>query len=208
MMVPDSARAVVTGSICEGQTVHMGVKDHAFLHFKDGEVWSFVSAWEDATMVLENTEVDWTLGDYIYQKRNIAHGRSRLYCLNTDFNDYYPEAVDAGLAMYERIDFPSKGGTVGKGLIPVYGSAWIAKGLLSPHSFKLYELAYAPAGSSDWAPIKISWWPVQWGILGWWNTRSLPSGVYELRLTILVNGQQRSYPTYEFPIIIKDIRVN
>ncbi len=157
-------------------------------------------------MVLENTKVDWTLGDYIYQRSNIAHGESRLYCLNTDFNEYYPEAVDAALAMYERIDSPTTGETVTRGLIPIYGSAWTASGPLSPHSFKLYSLAWAPARGSDWTVIKISETPVEGGILGWWNTSSL-SGTYQLRLTILVNGVQSSYPTHTFPVVIQDIRV-
>ncbi len=206
MMIHDSAAVFATNSICEGQTVHLGVKDDGFVHFKDGEVWSYVSVWQNATMVLENTKVDWTLGDYIYQKRNIAHGGSRLYCLNTDFNEYYPEAVDAALAMYERIDSPTTGETVEKGLIPIYGAAWTANGPLSPHSFKLYSVAWAPAGGSDWTVIKISDTPVEWGILGWWNTSSL-SGMYQLRLIILVNGVQSSHPTYQFPLIIKDITV-
>jgi hypothetical protein len=207
MMVHDSAAVFATNSICEGQTVHLGVKDDGFVHFREGEVWSYVSAWQNATMVLENTKVDWTLGDYIYQKHNIAHGGSRLYCLNTDFNEYYPEAVDAALAMYERIDSPTTGETVGKGVIPIYGSAWTANGPLSPHSFKLYSLAWAPAGGSDWTPIEISDTPVEWGILGWWNTSFLSSGMYQLKLTILVNGVQSSHPTNQFPLIIKDIGV-
>ena len=207
MMVHDSGTVFATNSICEGQTVHLGVKDDGFVHFKDGEVWSYVSAWQNATLVLENTKVDWTLGDYIYQRRNIAHGGSRLYCLNTDFNEYYPEAVDAALAMYETIDSPTTGDTVGKGVIPIYGSAWTVRGPLSPHSFKLYSLAWAPEGSLDWTPIEVSSAPVEWGILGWWNTSFLPSGMYQLKLTILVNGDQSSHPTYQFPLIIKNITV-
>ncbi|NIN00776.1 MAG: hypothetical protein GTO24_22655, partial [candidate division Zixibacteria bacterium] len=96
---------------------------------------------------------------------------------------------------------------VGKGTIPIYGSAWTAKGPLSTHSFKLYSLSWAPEGSLDWTSIKASSSPVDWGILGWWDTSFLPSGMYQLRLTLLVNGEQSAYPTYDFPVIIREIEV-
>jgi hypothetical protein len=207
MMIHNRGKVFATNSICEGQTVHMGAKDNGFVYFKDGEVWTFVSTWQKATMILENTRVDWTKGDFIYQTRNIAHGRSRLYSLNTTFEGYLPEAVDAALAMYARIEFPAENQTVAKGLIPVYGSAWIKKGLLGAHRFKRYELAYASGGSSDWRLIKISRLPLHSGALGWWNTSALPAGMYQLRLKIFVHGKQERHPTDKFPVIIRDINV-
>jgi hypothetical protein len=207
MMIHNRGKVFATNSTCEGQTVHMGAKDNGFVYFKDGEVWTFVSTWQNATMVLDNTQVDWTKGDFVYQTRNIAHGQSRLYCLNTTFEDYLPEAVDAALAMYARIEFPEKNQTVAKGPVPVYGSAWTQRGPLNPHLFQRYELAYTASAASGWKLIKSSRTPLDRGILGWWDTSSLPAGRYQLKLTIYVYGKQKIHPTDKFPVIIRDINV-
>jgi hypothetical protein len=72
MMVKDFGRALVTNSICEGQTIHLGAVDNASVYFQDGEVRTHVSAWDRALMVLDGSLVDWRKGQFQYQTRNIA----------------------------------------------------------------------------------------------------------------------------------------
>ncbi len=101
MVLKESAVGYISNSTCEGQTIHLGAKDNTFLDFTDGEVWSYVSVWDNATVVLRNSLVDYRKCAYQYQTRNIAHNNSRLYCLNTTFGyendpvESEPEALDA-----------------------------------------------------------------------------------------------------------------
>ena len=132
MMVKDDSRALLTHSICEGQTIHLGAVHDAFIDFRDGEVWSYVSVWDNATMVLRNSLVDYRKGQYCYQTRNIAHNNARLYCLNTIFGyetdpaESEPEAADSALTMVVNLDGPV---AVEPGqAAAISGSAWIKTG--------------------------------------------------------------------------------
>ncbi len=203
MMVKDDSRALLTNSICEGQTIHLGAVHHAFVDFRDGEVWSYVSAWDDATMVLRNSAVDYRKGQYIYQTRNIAHNNARLYCLNTTFgyetdpSQSEPEAVDGALVMYLKLDGPSMA-EIGQ-TVDIRGSAWIKTGPLSPLTFNSYELEVSADGRTHWEIIENSANSIKDGILGTWNTSGLSWGSYRLRLTLWVDGDTGFYPTDEFP---------
>ena len=110
MMVKEDSAAHLNNSICEGQTIHLGALHNSFVDFREGEVWSYVSAWDNATMVLRNSAVDYRKGQYIYQTRNIAHDSARLYCLNTTFGyrtdplESEPEAFDSALVMYLMLE--------------------------------------------------------------------------------------------------------
>ncbi|UCG08710.1 MAG: hypothetical protein JSV83_08690 [Desulfobacterales bacterium] len=203
MMVKDDSRALLTNSICEGQTIHLGAMHDAFVDFRDGEVWSYVSAWDDATMVLRNSAVDYRKGQYIYQTRNIAHNNARLYCLNTTFgyetdpSQSEPEAVDGALAMYLKLDGPTAA-EIGQ-TADIRGSAWIKTGPLSPLTFNSYELEVSADGRTQWEIIENSANSIKDGILGTWNTSGLSWGSYRLRLTLWVDGDTGFYPTEEFP---------
>ncbi len=203
MMVKDDSRALLTNSICEGQTIHLGALHDAFVDFRDGEVWSYVSVWDNATMVLRNSVVDFRKGQYRYQTRNIAHNNGRLYCLNTIFGyetdpaESEPEAADSGLAMVVNLDGPA---AVESGQnADIRGSAWIKTGPLSPVVFNSYVLEVSPEGLSQWETIHRSVNAVKQGILGTWQTSGLPSGRYRLRLTLWVDGDTTAYPTDEYP---------
>jgi hypothetical protein len=203
MMVKDDSRALLTNSICEGQTIHLGALHDAFVDFRDGEVWSYVSVWDNATMVLRNSVVDFRKGQYRYQTRNIAHNNARLYCLNTIFGyeidpaESEPEAADSGLAMVLNLDGPA---AVEPGqTADIRGSAWIKTGPLSPVVFNSYVLEVSPEGLAQWETIRSSVSEVKQGILGTWQTSGLPSGRYRLRLTLWVDGDTTAYPTDEYP---------
>ena len=202
MMVKDDSRALLTNSICEGQTIHLGAVHDAFVDFRDGEVWSYVSVWDNATMVLRNSEVDFRNGEYRYQTRNIAHNNARLYCLNTTFGyeadptESEPEAVDSALAMVLNLDGPAAvklGQTAA-----IRGSAWIKTGPKSPVVFQSYVLEVSPEGRAQWETIQRSPDPVKQGTLGRWQTSGLPSGRYRLRLKLFVDGDMSAYPTDEY----------
>jgi len=203
MMVKEDSRALLNNSICEGQTIHLGALHDAFVDFRDGEVWSYVSVWDNATMVLRNSVVDFRKGQYRYQTRNIAHNNARLYCLNTIFGyetdpaESEPEATDSGLAMVLNLDGPA---AVEPGqTADIRGSAWIKTGPLSPVVFNSYVLEVSPEGLAQWETIRSSVSEVEQGILGTWQTSGLPSGRYRLRLTLWVDGDTTAYPTDEYP---------
>lgn len=203
MMVKEDSRALLTNSICEGQTIHLGALHDAFVDFRDGEVWSYVSVWDNATMVLRNSVVDFRKGQYRYQTRNIAHNNGRLYCLNTTFEyetdpaESEPEAADSGLAMVLNLDGPT---AVEPGqVVDIRGSAWIKTGSLSPVVFDSYVLEFSPEGQAQWETIRHSVSEVKEGVLGTWNTSSLPSGRYQLRLTLWVDNDATAYPTDAYP---------
>jgi hypothetical protein len=203
MMVKEDSRALLTNSICEGQTIHLGALHDAFVDFRDGEVWSYVSVWDNATMVLRNSVVDFRKGQYRYQTRNIAHNNARLYCLNTTFGyetdpaESEPEAADSGLVMFLKLDKPA---TVKSGrTATIRGSAWIKTGPLSPVLFNSFLLEVSPEGQEQWETILLSVSEVKEGVLGIWQTSGLPSGRYRLRLRLWVDGDTTAYPTDEYP---------
>jgi hypothetical protein len=202
-MVKEDSQAHLTNSICEGQTIHLGALHNAFVDFKAGEVWSYVSVWDDATMVLRDSVVDFRKGQYIYQTRNIAHKNARLYCLNTTFgyesdpSESEPEALDSALALYLQLEGPSSA-ELGQ-TVDIRGSAWIKTGPSSPVTFNSYELAVSPEGSTAWEILENSVSSMKHGVLGTWDTSGLSAGSYRVRLTLWVDGDPSAYPTDEFP---------
>ncbi len=196
MVLKNNSRAHLTHSICEGQTIHLGAEDNAFLYFEKGEVWSYVSVWENAVMVLSDSVVDWEKGKFIYQRCNIAHGNSRLYCLNSVLKSK-PEAYDSALVMFASITGPDHG-RIGDS-IPIFGSAWIDTGPESGVTFLQYQLAWAKNGS-DWTVIAESSDPVEEGILGAWDISGFKEGEYNLRLQIWVAGDDSDHPTDSYPV--------
>ncbi|MBI2932029.1 MAG: hypothetical protein HYY16_10300 [Planctomycetes bacterium] len=198
MMVRDSAEARVTHSICEGQTIHLGATNGAFVHFQSGEVWTYVSVWDNAVMILDESLVDPSKGAITYQTRNIAHGNSRLYCINSTLV-YPPEAADGALVAFGMIDEPA--GPVGNTAVPVTGSAWIEVGPNSTQSFSGYELAFATEGSSTWTTIAQSNQPVREDVLGTWDTTTLTAGSYQIKLTLLASGDASPHPVADYPAI-------
>jgi len=203
MMVKDDSRALLTNSICEGQTIHLGALHDAFVDFRNGEVWSYVSVWDNATMVLRNSLVDFRRGQYRYQTRNIAHNSARLYCLNTIFGyetdpaESEPEAADNALAMVLNLEGPAAV-TPGQSA-DIRGSAWVKTGPLSPVVFNSYVLEVSPEGRAQWETIRRSVSQVKQGVLGTWQTSDLPSGQYRLRLTLRVDGDTGAAPTDDYP---------
>ncbi|UCH90038.1 MAG: hypothetical protein JSV49_05185, partial [Thermoplasmata archaeon] len=129
MVVAHNSVGHLYNSTCEGQTVHLGAQEEAYVHFESGEVWSYTSVWANATMILRDSIVDYRKGEYTYQTRNLAHGNSRLYCLNTSFgyetapSESEPEAMDNALVMYLTLDFP--GAVKPRDVVEFSGSAWI-----------------------------------------------------------------------------------
>lgn len=203
MMVKNTSSVHLTNSICEGQTIHMGAVDNAFLEFDNGEVWSDVSVWGNAAMVLRHSMVDYRKGEYIYQIRNIAHNNSRLYCLNTEFgyisdpSETLPEAMDSALAMFLYIDPPAAPRI--NSSVNITGSARIATGLSCAAEFDRYELAAAAEGSTLWTMLHSGTAPVEHGLLGIWDTDGLEPGLYTLRLTLYTSGDTAAKLPEEYP---------
>ena len=200
MVARDRSRAEVLNSICQGQTIHLGAKDDAFIDFRNGEVWSYVSVWGNATVVLTDSLVDWEKGKeahgYIYQKRNIAHGNSHLYCLNSTLREP-PEAFDKAVVLFAFIE-PMAPIEIGKSIL-VTGSAWVSGGQESNVTFSHYQLSWATENGSEWSLIKESTSPVEDDILGIWDTSALAKGEYRLRLKVWVTCDDGAHPTDEYP---------
>jgi hypothetical protein len=205
MMVKNTARAFVTNSICEGQTIHLGALHDAYVYFKDGEVRTFVSAWNRATMVLDGSLVDWTKGEFRYQTRNIAHDRARLYAVNSKFLEP-PEAMDAALVMFaglgafEQAQLETGAST----WTPITGSAWIAAGPDSGVRLDHWVLAIRAAGSGAWINFATGTTEVRDAGLAWLPPWLIPQpGNYDLRLSLVTRGDDPStpHPTWAFPAV-------
>jgi hypothetical protein len=195
MVLKNNSKAYLTNSVCEGQTIHLGAKDNAFVSFEKGEVWSYVSVWNNACMVLRDSVVDWEKGKFIYQTSNIAHGNSRLYCLNSMVKSK-PRAYDSALVMFAYIVSPAHNK---QGGIPIHGSAWIDAGPESDVTFSCYQLSWSK-NSTDWILITDSGTPVEDGILGVWDTAGLLGGEYTLQLRIWVDNDHSIYPPDQYPV--------
>ncbi len=205
MMVKNSGRALVTNSICEGQTIHLGAIDNAYVYFQDGEVWTHVSAWSQALMVLDRSLVDWRKGQFPYQTRNIAHNRARLYALNSELV-VPPEAMDSALVTFARLGafLQPQLETTAATWTPITGSAWIVTGPASGVTFERWVLAVRAPGASTWTNFASGTTEVRDAGLAWLAPWLIPQpGNYELRLSLLVNGDDplTPYPTWAFPAI-------
>lgn len=204
MMVMGSGRAIVTDSICEGQTIHLGATNDASVHFEHGEVWTHVSAWDDALMVLDDSLVDWTKGQYQYQSRNIAHNRARLYALNSELRSL-PEAMDAALVVFTRLGGFREVLTTDRATrTRIAGSAWIAAGADSRVSFDRWTLAIRAPGATTWRSLASGTTQVRNGPLAWLPAQLISRpGDYQLRLTVDVKGDHpaSSQSTREYPAI-------
>jgi hypothetical protein len=196
MVIKGNSKAYITHSICEGQTIHLGAQDNSFVHFEQGEIWSYVSVWGNAVMVLQDSLVDWQKGEFTYQASNIAHGNSRLYCLNCVMRSD-PKAVDSALVMVESLNSADEG-KIGEEIV-IFGSAWIDTGPDSSIEFAEYKLAWTKNGS-DWTLITESTNPVQDGILGEWDTSGLTEGEYDLCLQVWVHGDISGHPPDKYPV--------
>lgn len=185
--------------------------DDAVVYFKGGEVWSYVSTWGNATMILDDASVDHTKAEYLYQYTNIAHQKSRLYAVNSDFvspaddpGGALPRAVDAALVMFARLaDLPE---APTKGWIPIRGQAWVDSGPSNFATFARYTLSVRPKGGRLWRQIRQGIRPArEQRILGWWNPSlmGLKAGNYEIALTVEVAGDDPAAerPTHDFPAI-------
>ncbi len=64
------------------------------------------------------------------------------------------------------------------------GSVQIKGTAVHPDFWK-YELAAAPQGTQNWFNIAGSETPVQNGVLGVWDTRTVPDGPYSIRLRVV-----------------------
>jgi hypothetical protein len=207
MMVQNSARALVTNSICEGQTIHLGATDKAYVYFQDGEVWTHVSAWNQALMVLDRSLVDWRKGQFQYQTRNIAHNRARLYALNSELVSP-PEATESALVSFARLGaFDQRQlETTAWTWTPVSGSAWIAKGPQSAVTFGRWVLAIRAPGSQAWTDFASGTAEVRDAGLAWLAPWLIAQpGEYEIKLTLFVQGDDpfTTHPTWAFPALKK-----
>jgi len=207
MMVKNFGRALVTNSTCEGQTIQLGAIDDGSLYFQDGEVWTSVSVWGRALMVLDGSLVDWRKGQYQYQTRNIAHGRARLYAVNSELISP-PEAMDAALASFVRLgtfeqrELEAKAGS----WTPIVGSAWITTGPVSGVVFERWILAIRAPGQDGWVNFASGTAEVRNSTLASLRPALIAQpGEYTLRLTLFVRGDDplTPYPTWVFPAVKK-----
>lgn len=76
-----------------------------------------------------------------------------------------------------RISQPGTGASV-SGVIQIIGSASIPE-------FWYYKFEFKGSGFGDWTFIQRFDTPINGGILGAWDTRSVPSGDYEFRLVVV-----------------------
>lgn len=76
-----------------------------------------------------------------------------------------------------RITQPGNGARVA-GVIQITGAAFV-------DNFEYYKFEFRPAGGGDWSFITRYDNSVAGGVLGSWNTDTVPPGTYELRLVVV-----------------------
>ncbi|MCD4792259.1 MAG: T9SS type A sorting domain-containing protein [Bacteroidales bacterium] len=187
MMGKNNSVSYITNSVCDGIWQHLGFTDNAFGNFTDGLVKSFVSVWQNATLLIVNSSVKaispWApppLGP------NIAHNHSYLLAVNSEF-DFLPEAQDTSLVMFVALDTLDI--TQVDNNINISGSAWIDAGPdNSPMiTFDRYKLYYCLQPENTWTLIEESTSQVYQNLLSVWNTNGLNQGDYLVKLTIWDN---------------------
>lgn len=85
-----------------------------------------------------------------------------------------------------RLDSPVNGASV-DGVVVVRGSAHSAPGEAGARRFNFYKLEFAGESTQQRFVVigDLHYQPVTDGVLGMWDTRCLPYGAYELRLTVV-----------------------
>jgi len=212
----DTSQTYMTNSTCQGQTVHLGVTENAFVDFKNGQVWTYVSSWDNSTLILRDSLVDWTIGEaehgFTWQTQNIAHKNSRLYSLNTEFgykmdpSESLPYANDRALVMYADLNLqpivvPEEPQGSRYEIVKINGSAWIDAGPQSPVTFNRYDI-YAQKLSWPYATklIARSTEEKRDELLGTWFTNTFSSSLYKIILVIYVNNDRgATHPTQNYP---------
>jgi hypothetical protein len=207
MMVKDNARALVTNSICEGETIHLGVMNNGYVYFKDGQVWTFVSAWNQSLMVLDDSLVDYRKAPIPHQTRNIAHDHARLYAVNSELVAP-PEAMDSALVTFARLgSFADQQLEASAGKwTAISGSAWIVTGPQSGVVLDHWVLALRAPGASSWTDVAYGVQEVRDEQLALLRPALVSQpGEYQLRLSIVVRGDDpgTAYPTWAFPAVKK-----
>lgn len=82
-----------------------------------------------------------------------------------------------------------------RGVVEVRGSAYI-------DNFDYYKFEYRHSGATEWAFIESFKDTVADGVLGVWDTSSLPAGAYKFRLVVV--DKTGNYPEpCEVPVTIE-----
>ncbi len=113
-----------------------------------------------------------------------ARNSSRLYLIQSQFPEK-PVAYDSGLVFILNIDEPTEAPV--NEIVPVFGTAEIVEGPLSPIHFDHYSLYWASKeDTTSWYPIAVNIpQKVYRDTLGYWNTTGLAQGEYLYRLAVI-----------------------
>jgi hypothetical protein len=207
MVTKNSARAYLTNSICEGQVIHLGALNSSYIYFQDGEVWTHVSAWNQAFLVLDRSLVDFNKAPVPHQIRNIAHDRARIYAINSELIQPL-EAMESALATFARLGkFTERELQASAGKwTPVEGSAFIVKGPQSKVVLDRWILALRAPGSQEWTEVAQGVHEVRDAQLAMLRPALIwRPGEYDLRLSLVVRNDDPAtpYPTWAFPAVKK-----
>ena len=180
----NNSKIYFTNTISDGFPSNTSPVDNGFISFIDGEMHTFCSVWNHATLYHSNVVV--IPKPSASQERNIAHHKSYFLAINS-FYEFEPEAFDTSLVMFTLIDTLD---TIQIGNnINISGSAWIEAGPdNSPMiTFDKYKLSYCLQSDTNWSLIDESISQVNHALLSTWNTTGLNQGNYLVKLTIWDN---------------------
>jgi hypothetical protein len=182
MVGKGSSLTYATRSVHDGMTILLGTIDTAVMVYANGVSQAFAATWDRSTLLFLNSAVTPLRP---YQKTNIAHNASNFLCVNSRFVSK-PFAMDAAQVLFAAID--SVPPVPQDADVAVNGGAWVHGGPQSGKHFTKYELSWVRYGRQDWQPGTVSFAQVDSGLLGVWNTRALPPGLYVLRLVVWNNA--------------------
>lgn len=177
-----SSLSLVSRSIHDGMTVMLGTIDSAVMVCSNSASAGFVASFHASTLLLVNSVVTPLRP---YQKTNIAHGSSRLFCVNSRLVSR-PFALDSALVMFASIDSVPKS-PVGTS-IPIRGSAWISAGPSRPVALRDWRLDWRRAVPPTWRPLVSSTTAANDTMLAEWDTQGYNPGQYLIRLVVRTDG--------------------
>ena len=145
--------------------------------FLAGSLFSHSIASQHSVQVFINSSI---------KNGDIISKDSSIILLANTTHDTTPKALNNSLVIDMAIETPTFSST--NQIIPLSGSATAIHGEESPIRFSNYSIQYKGANATQWKDIASNInTPVDYGVIGFWNTHQLEAGIYTLKLTLNLN---------------------
>ena len=175
--VESGSKCEIQNTIIDGSGGFFYTEGETTTTFLSGSLFSHSISSQHSVQVFINSNIK--NGDIISKDSSVI-----LFANTT--HDRTPQALNNSLVIDMAIDTPTFSLT--NQIIPLSGSATVFHGEQSPIRFSNYSIQYKDANTTQWKDIASTLkTPVDYGIIGFWNTHKLEPGIYTLKLTLNLN---------------------